>query len=336
MKNITVLDCTLRDGGYVNDWNFGKETITEVAKNVALSGADIFEISFMRDEPYNVDRCVFPNMETIAQLIPKLEGVKYAAMIETGNLLPIEKISSKTDDFIDIIRFITWKNKVDMAYDYCKELKNRGYEICIQPTRTDQYNLEEFKKLINTFNDIEPLAFYIVDTFGVMSKRELLEYVKIADAELSSKTAIGYHGHNNLQQVVGNTEAFIEFPTKHEKYIDASILGIGRGAGNLPLEILYRYLNNYYGEKYNLDLILDVAHKHLNKIYQETPWGYNMPFFLTANHSANPNYAIECSKKGMTNTEISKFLSSLSDFEKIRFLESNVIDFINGVSKYKE
>lgn len=328
MKNITVLDCTLRDGGYVNNWKFGKKTITEVAKNVALSGVDIFEVSFMRDDKYDIDRCVFQDVETISSLIPKVEGVKYAAMIETGNLLPIDKISTRQNNYIDIIRFVTWKNKVKEAYDYCKELKYRGYEICVQPTRTDQYTIDEFKKLINTFNDIEPSAFYIVDTFGVMSKKILLEYVKAADEELSSDVAIGYHGHNNFQQVVGNAETFIEFPTKHKKYIDASILGIGRGAGNLPLEILYRYLNDFWGGSYNIDVIMDVAHKYINTIYDETPWGYNMPFFISANHGANPNYAIECSKRGMSNIEISEFLSSLDEFEKIRFSEDNIIRFL--------
>lgn len=329
MGKLEILDCTLRDGGYVNDWVFGYDTIKHISNNIASSGIDIFEICFMRDEMYNKNRCVFPDVETMSNVIQKHPNVKYAAMIETGNLLPIQKISEKKNEFIDMIRFVTWKNKTDLAYDYCDKLLEKGYEICIQPTRTDQYSLKEYSELIKTFYNLKPSAFYIVDTFGVLSKDELLEYVKVADQELPDNTAIGYHGHNNFMQVVGNAEAFVEFSTSHNKYIDASLMGIGRGAGNLPLEIFSRYVNNKLNRQVNIDLLIETAQNYIEPIYKQTPWGYNIPYFITASNGANPNYALECTNKGMKNTDLINFLSELSDYEKIRFMESHITNYLN-------
>ena len=243
MGKIQVMDCTLRDGGYLNDWKFGKETIYGVTREVPKTGVDIFELCFMRDQPFSEDRCVFSSVESMAGILNKVPGVKYAAMIETGCLLPIEMLSERRPDSIDLIRFIMWKNKMDLAYDYCRQVKEKGYDFCVQPTRTDQYSLEEFRDLILRFNELKPYGLYVVDTFGLFTKKRFLEYVEVADRYLNPDIALGYHAHNNLQQAVGNAQAFIELGLERDIIVDASVMGIGRGAGNLPLEIIGRYLN---------------------------------------------------------------------------------------------
>lgn len=328
MGKIKILDCTLRDGGYVNDWKFGRDTIRGISKEVPLTGVDIFEISFMRDEAFHEDRCVFPDIEHIAERVEKVPGVMYAAMIETGCLLPIERLSPRIPESLDLIRFIMWKNKMDLAYDYCKEIKKRGYELAVQPTRVDQYSLDDFRELILRFNDLEPFAIYIVDTFGLLSKKRLLEYVEVADRYLAPKIALGYHAHNNLQQAVGNAEAFIELGLERDIIVDASVRGIGRGAGNLPLEIIARYMNMNSERKFDIDRILQVADGYIDGISKEHPWGYSIPYYITATMASNPNYADLSVTNGLTARQMTEFLGGLSEMERIRYNPQNIIQYL--------
>ena len=85
-----------------------------------------------------------------------------------------------------------------------EQVKEKGYDFCVQPTRTDQYSLEEFRDLILRFNELKPYGLYIVDTFGLFTKKRFLEYVEVADRYLNPDIALGYHAHNNLHQAVGN------------------------------------------------------------------------------------------------------------------------------------
>lgn len=328
MGKIQIMDCTLRDGGYLNDWKFGERTIKGVTREIPKTGVDIFELCFMRDEEVHADRCVFPTVETIAPILNKIPGVRYAAMIETGCLLPIEKLSKRIPESIDLIRFIMWKNKMDLAYDYCRQIKEKGYDFCVQPTRTDQYSLDEFRDMILRFNELKPYGLYIVDTFGLFTKKRFLEYVEVADRYLDKDIALGYHAHNNLQQAVGNAEAFVELGLDRDIIIDASVMGIGRGAGNLPLEIIGRYLNENIGERFDTDHILNIADEYIKEIYEERPWGYSVPYYLTATTGSNPNYADISLKYGLSVPQMKEFFESMEGMERIRFNPNNIVEYL--------
>lgn len=330
MGKIQVMDCTLRDGGYLNDWQFGKETIYGVTREVPKTGVNIFELCFMRDQPFSEDRCVFPTAESMVKVFQKVPGVQYAAMIETGCLLPIEMLCDRREDSVDLIRFIMWKNKMDLAYDYCRKLKEKGYDFCVQPTRTDQYSLDEFRDMILRFNELKPYGLYIVDTFGLFSKKRLLEYVEVADRYLDPEIALGYHAHNNLQQAVGNAEAFIELGLDRDIIVDASVMGIGRGAGNLPLEILGRYLNENKGAAFDIPHILEIADTYIRPIFKEHPWGYSLPYYLTATMGCNPNYADLSLEHGLSVEEMRSFFASMPEMEKIRFNKENILTYLQN------
>lgn len=338
MRKISVLDCTLRDGGYVNDWCFGRDTMQGIGEEIVGTGVDIFEICFMRDEEFHDTRGVFPTVRDIRSVIPKKDGIKYAAMIETGCLLPIEMLEDRQADSIDIIRFIMWKDKMDLAYEYCKKVKEKGYEVFIQPTRVDQYSLDEFKDMILKFNTLDPDGLYIVDTFGCLDKGELLEYVKVADTYLKPDVMLGYHAHNNLLQAQENASAFLEYPTERDIILDASISGIGRGAGNLPLELLAKTLNEHYGKSFDLMKILAMADRYIEPIKENYSWGYNSWFYITALLRCNPNYAIFFAEKESFSIEdFYELLNRLTERDKIRFTKENAekfyLEYQNKISK---
>ena len=118
MGKVTLLDCTLRDGGYVNDWQFGEEAIKGTASKIAKTGVEFFEIGFIKNETFSKDRAVFPNIECISQFIPqKSSNMKYVGMIDCGNPIPIENIVPNDGKSIDGIRVIFKKRKNDDRTD---------------------------------------------------------------------------------------------------------------------------------------------------------------------------------------------------------------------------
>ncbi len=349
MKKIRLLDCTLRDGGYINDWKFGYNSICDMITQLEKTGTDIIELGFLKNQPYNNDRTVFNSMSQITQLIePKKPHIEYAAMIEVVNPIPLELIEEKTDNTIDIIRVIIWKNKRDKfgnicdalqeGFEYCKGIVERGYKLCIQPARVEQYTDEEFITMLNLFQRLNPMAVYIVDSWGTLCSDEIRHYAILAERYLDSHIALGYHGHNNMMQAYGSAVDFISQDIDRTLIVDASVYGIGRGAGNLNLEVFAKYLNTVYGKNYDILPMISVYEKYIKAIYQEQKWGYSFPYYLSAIHHCNPNYAgYYDDKLKLDPTVINKIMSILTDEDKIIFSTDTADKYYNTyLEKNKE
>jgi 4-hydroxy 2-oxovalerate aldolase len=136
------------------------------------------------------------------------------------------------------------------------------------------------------------MAVYVVDSWGIQNKHSLIQYLSLAHKHLNPGIALGYHGHNNLMQVFGVAEAFVEHGFERDIILDGSVYGIGRGAGNLNIEVFAKYLNEYHGKNYNIDFFLKVYETYLKPIYKNSPWGYSVPLFLSAKYNCNPEYGV--------------------------------------------
>lgn len=287
-----LLDCTLRDGGYLNNWGFGEKTIWEVTEKLAKANVDVIEVGFLRDEENQKDRSVWNSPCAVMKDIPsRQKNVIYAAMVEIGNPLPLEKIPPRSAETVDVIRVIIWGSKLQESFDYCKGIAEKGYGVSIQVERTNQYSDEEFHALTRKFGEMHPFSLYVVDSNGVMCQRRILEYLKIADEELPHDTILGYHGHNNRLQTVGAAESFVELGLKRDIIIDGSIRGIGRSSGNLHTELFAEYMNEYWSTSYDIPTMLEIYQEYIDPIYQKTPWGFSMETFITARHICNSAYA---------------------------------------------
>lgn len=301
MQKINLLDCTLRDGGYINDWNFGEKAIADIAEKLADSGVEILELGFLKDEQYIADRVVFNSMSQVKKLIGKKRpNLLYAVMAEVVNPIPLEMIDPADAESADIIRVIVWKTKrledgteidaLQDGFDYCKGIVEKGYKLCVQPARVDQYSDEEFVQMVQMFQQLDPLAIYVVDSWGTQNPEELLHYMHLADDTMKQGICLGYHGHNNMMQVLSVTQAMLKEGFDREIIIDASVYGIGRGAGNLNLEIIAKYMNEHWGKDYHVEPMLEVFDEYIKAIYEQEQWGYSVPFYLTATYNCNPNY----------------------------------------------
>ena len=310
MNKIHVLDCTLRDGGYVNDWNFGDENAKEIVSLNANSGVDYVELAFIRLCDYVPNKMQFSEMSQITKLF-RPSHIKLAAMVELGYGYPVSKFPEHSKDTVDLVRLVTWSRTLNECYEYAKSLLDKGYEVAVQATRSDQYNEIEFTRLAKLFSNINLKALYIVDTFGLFTQDKLLSYGKILDENIGEKTCIGYHAHNNMQQAFSNAVAFLENKWNHNIFIDASVMGMGRGAGNLCLELLETYLNEKFYCTYNQSFLYETADKFITPFFRKTPWGYSIPYLLSAKNCINPTYVPLVLEMGLTNMQISKVFSMM-------------------------
>ena len=299
MGNIKILDCTLRDGGYINDWNFGEEAIREIGKRIISSGVEYFEIGFLKDIPYDPDRSLFPGNDEIARMIaPKDSNAKYFGMLDMSDPLPLDKLGDRRDDALDGVRVIFKKNKIQEGYEYCSKLIEMGYEVFAQFVGTDEYTDIELVETVQKFNSLDIVGVAIVDTFGLIKRKDFMRMVSIIDHNLRPDLAIGYHSHNNLQQAAGNAQTFAEMNLNRDIVIDGCVFGMGRGAGNLNLELFLQYMNEEFGRSYRIEPLLEIIDKYLNDIYQKEFWGYSLPFYLSATNGCHPNYAKFFAGKG--------------------------------------
>lgn len=344
MSKINLLDCTLRDGGYINDWAFGKKAIIDITEKMSSTGCEVVEIGFLKNESYNEDRCVFNSMEQVKQVIGnKKTGVNYAVMCEVVNPLPLELLAPVDEESADIIRVIVWKTKHDKdgnvvdalkeGYEYCKGIVKKGYKLCVQPARVDQYSHEEFANTVKMFSDLNPLAIYVVDSWGTQNAEELLQYMHIADENMPSNIRLGYHGHNNMMQALSVAQAMIKENFEREIMIDASVYGIGRGAGNLNIEIIAKYMNEHCGKNYDVLPMLQVYEEYVKDIYAVEQWGYSVPYYLTAKYNCNPAYARIY--KDLKPEQIKDLLLSLDEKSKIIYKEKVALNIMHEYLKKK-
>lgn len=331
MSNIRLLDCTLRDGGYINNWEFGEQAICAITQGIVNAGIDIVEVGFLKDEPYQENRAVFRDVQSIQKIIgQKKKGALYAVMIEATNPIPIEQIVPFSQDVIDMIRVVVWKSKridggvevdaLEDAFDYCKKLIEKGYKVSIQPARTEQYSEIEFRSMLKKINQMHPYAVYVVDSWGTQTAEKTLEYLCIADEILNKDIAIGYHGHNNLLQAFGTAQEIVKMNLCRDIILDASIYGMGRGAGNLNLEIIAEFLWRKVKKRYDIFTLLNLYEKYIKPIYQEKPWGYSMEHFITSIYGCNPQYANFYGKENKISVvKLPDILSNFKEEEKIMF-----------------
>ena len=321
MGKISLLDCTLRDGGYINDWQFGEECIKTFSHKIAMAGVEIVEVGFIKGDSFNPNRSVFPDVESIRPMIePKIHGLMYVGMLDMSAPIPLDRITPYDGKSIDGIRVIFKKSKIEEAYVYCKRIKELGYKLFVNFVGTDLYSDEEFIKGIEKFNPLEPYAMSIVDSFGLIKRKHFLRLVYLADNNMRQGIVLCYHAHNNLQQAFGNAEALVELNLKRDICIDACVFGMGRGAGNLNLELFAEYMNENYNTHYRVEPMLELMDEYLSDIYKNRFWVYSLPLYLSASTGCHPNYAIYLAEKNTLPVKsFNELLRSIPAEEKANF-----------------
>lgn len=324
-----LLDCTLRDGGYVNDWNFGEKAIRCIKENLEESGVELIEVGFLKDVGYDPDKTLFPGVEWAEEVIyPKKKGVTYCLMVDAPTPFPAKRILRQRKRGIDAIRIIVWKEKVKECVDYSRDLIEKGYQVFIQPARTNQYDADEFANLIDSFNNTGITAFYVVDSWGTQDSLGVTDYMQRAKTYLDDKIALGYHGHNHMQQAFSCAEKLLE--NNNDIILDCSIFGMGRDAGNLNTELMMLHLNKRYGMKYDIKPILVSYSNVIKRFYDEFGWGYSMEHFLTAIFNCNTKYIDYISRNSrLTMDKIYGVFEGMTEKQRINYSENLIKELIH-------
>ncbi len=299
MRNIQLLDCTLRDGGYVNDWEFGHHNICSIFERVAATNADIIEIGFIDDRrPFDINRSIIPDTASVEKIYGGIEKrpPMVIGMIDYGTC-SLEHVQPCSESYLDGIRVIFKKHIMHEAMAYCAELKKLGYKVCSQLVSITSYSDEELMELIELVNEVKPYAVGIVDTYGLLDPQWALHYFNMLDKHVDKSVAIGFHAHNNFQLAYANTRAIIDTDSDRDIIVDATLFGMGKSAGNAPIELVGMYLNQKFGKNYNVNQMLEAIDESVMDFYKKTPWGYKTYFYLSAYNKVHPNYVKQMQDK---------------------------------------
>ena len=288
-NNVKVLDCTLRDGGYVNDWNFKSDGITSLVDNLNRSGIKYIELGFLQSKVFSAEYSLFTEIDAVKGFcVESLQSI-LTLMINFGEY-PISKIPPAFSNKI-ALRVAFKKFQLKEALLFCRQLVDKGYDVFVNPMHTNTYSVSDLQKLVSEVNSFKPKALTIVDTNGAMKECEVLSYFGVISGLLHPSISLGFHSHNNLQLSLSNAKCLINVHSDRELIIDSTLMGMGRGAGNLCTEVFLQYMNENYDTNYDMNFIYNVIDKVISPIYKRNPWGHSLYYYLAAVNNCHPNYA---------------------------------------------
>ena len=324
MGEIKLLDCTLRDGGYVNDWNFGHDNLISIFERVIGAGTDIIEVGFLDERrPFDINRSIMPDTESVSKIWGNLDKKEtmVLGMIDYGTC-SLENIQPCESSYLDGIRVIFKKHLREQAIEFCGKLKALGYKVFAQLVSITSYNDEELLDLVRLANEVKPYAVSIVDTYGLLHQDTLMHYFTVLNDNLDLSISLGYHSHNNFQLGYANCIEMLSHSVERDVLVDATIYGMGKSAGNTPIELLSMHLNEHYGKNYQISQFLEAIDANIMNIYRQTPWGYNMFYYVAAANDCHPNYvSYLMEKRTLSVKAINEILAKIEGEKKLLYDE---------------
>lgn len=327
MSEMKLLDCTLRDGGYINDWEFGHANLVSVFERLVDAGIDIIEIGFLDERRvFDMNRSIMPDTDSVEKIYGKLDKKQamVVGMIDYGTC-SLEHIKPCEESFLDGIRVIFKKHLREQALAYCHELKKLGYKVFAQLVSVTSYSDEEMMDLIRLANEVKPYAVSMVDTYGLMHQNNLKHYFKLLDENLDAEIGLGYHAHNNFQMGYANCIAMLEKQIERPVVVDGSIYGMGKSAGNAPIELIAMHMNQVHGKNYQISQILEAIDVNIMQFYSPATWGYNMFYYLAASNDCHPSYvSYLMNKRTLSVKSINDILGKLEGEKKLLYDKSYI------------
>lgn len=284
---ITVCDCTIRDGGLMNDSKFTLDTVRKVYKAVCASGVDIVELGYRNSKklvsPDQYGAWRFCDEDMLRKATEGIESKTKIAVMQDAHKAYPEDIIPKSESVVDVIRVATYVKDIDKAISLANNATDNGYEATINIMAIShvlERDLEEALQQVEEETKIK--ACYIVDSFGSLYSEDVDYFVYKYKSYLKTKE-VGIHCHNQQQLAYANT---IEGIIKNVNYLDATLFGLGRAAGNCPLELLIGFLKN---PKFDLRPLLGVISDTILPLQKEMTWGYNIPYMIAGLLNLHPN-----------------------------------------------
>jgi len=291
---IKVLDCTVRDGGLINNHDFDLRFVRAVYKALALAGVDYMEVGYKNSKKLfsakEFGKWKFCDDAVIREVIDGIPSqVKLSVMVDVDRV-DYNDIVPCSESPIDMIRVASYVKDIDKAIFLINHFADKGYETTVNImaiSRALDNELDEALRQLE--NESKARAVYIVDSFGALYQETTEYLIKKARSIVKSKE-VGMHAHNNQQLGFSNT---IEAIIHDANYVDATVYGIGRAAGNCPLELLLAFLKN---PKFDIRPVLDLISKEFIPLREKIEWGYLIPYAITGILDEHPRTAMALRK----------------------------------------
>lgn len=291
-EDIKVFDCTIRDGGLVNDFHFTDEFVKAHYETCVAAGVDYMEIgknnSPTLQSPDEFGKWNFCKEEDIRSIVGDNDtDMKIAVMSDIGRTVGSELLP-KSESVVDMVRIATYIHQIPAAIELINEAHAKGYETTVNIMAISKSFDDELDEVLLALSKTPVDIIYIADSFGSFYPEQINrlteKYLKVAE---SCGKQIGIHAHNNMQLAYANT---IEAMTYGTSFLDVTISGLGRGAGNCPMELLIGFLKN---PKYKMMPVLKFIEEFIVPLEKELDWGYSIPYMLTGQLNEHPRTAMK-------------------------------------------
>ncbi len=295
---IKVLDCTIRDGGLMNNHHFDDATVKAVYQACVEGGIDYMEFGYKASRknitPGEHGAWKYCREEDLRRIVgDNKTELKLAVMADAERTDYHEDLLPKKDSVIDMVRVATYISQIPTALEMVEDAHKKGYETTVNlmaVSTVPEYELEEGLAMLA---ESKALGIYVVDSFGGLYSEQVQYLVKkyLKHCKAAGKE-VGIHAHNNLQLAFANT---IEAIVLGANMLDATMAGLGRGAGNCPMELLLGFLHN---PKYDLRPILKCVQESIEPMRAKLLWGFDLPYMLTGFLNAHPRSAMKFKAEG--------------------------------------
>ena len=334
MKNVRVLDCTLRDGGRIIDCAFPDEETKEMSNRLADAKIDIIEVGFIRDHrkvDYQGNSTFFTDVDQIRPFVNKeKKNTIYTAFIDFG-MCDIDAVKPYDGTSIDAIRFGFTKKNYDEQYDevmrWARVIKEKGYKLFVQGVNSLNYTDLELLEVVRMINEIHPYSFGIVDTYGAMYMDDVDRLYGLIDHNMLPDICINFHSHNNYQLSFAFAQEVIKLSgtSNRQIIIDGTLGGMGKVAGNLNTELIVDFLVRKKHYDYEIEDILDMLDDFIYKYRMEHNWGYSTEAMMAGIYKSHPNNVIYLTEKFRLDTkDIGKLLSMIDPATRQRYDYDNI------------
>ncbi|MGE3311435.1 MAG: aldolase catalytic domain-containing protein [Limisphaerales bacterium] len=297
---IKVVDCTIRDGGLMNNHQFEDRIVKVVYDTCVAAGVDYMELGYKASrkgikvgEHGCWKYCLEEDMRRIVGENPT--DLKLTVMADAERCDYHEDIPPKKESVVDMIRVATYISQIPTALDMVKDAHDKGYEATLNLMAASVIPDRELDEGLAMLSESEAKAIYVVDSFGALYSEKVHYLVrKYLDAAKAKGKEVGVHMHNNMQLAYANT---IEGIIEGANFVDATMAGLGRGAGNCPMELILAFLRN---PKFNLRPVLECVQNHIEPLRAKLLWGYDLPYLLTGMLNQHPRTAIRFKEAELT------------------------------------
>lgn len=309
---IKVLDCTIRDGGLINNHDFDRRFVREVYKSLSQANVDYIELGYKNSKEFfsteEFGPWKFCDDDEISKVIEGIESrSKISVMVDIGRV-NIEDVNPASESPVDMIRVASYVKDMDKAISMVNHFNEKGYETTINIMAISRDQGPELDEALHQIEEESKVdVVYVVDSFGALYQEQIEHFVKLAKGILKTRE-VGFHGHNNQQLAFGNT---IEAIIHGANYLDATVYGIGRAAGNCTLELLIGFLKN---PKFDIRPILDLISKEFVPLREKIEWGYIIPYAISGMMNEHPRLAMAL-RKSEHKENYSEFYESLANTE---------------------